>query len=407
MILQGKDLLLGVTGGIAAYKAVELLRLLKKTGANIHVIMTDSAQEFVGKTTFEVLSENPVLSDLFFDTHSSVKHIDLATGADAAVIAPATANTIAKLAHGIADDALSTTLLAVTSPVMICPSMNTDMYQNIRVQRNLDILEQDGCHILDPDSGALACKTVGTGRLPEPWFILDRICSMLTKKDLDGKNILISAGPTVEAIDPVRFVSNHSSGKMGYAIARACEKRGAKVMLVSGPVNIDPPVNVDCIHVETCDEMADQMLANLDSADIIIKVAAVADYKPLDPKKSKIKKKDSKKDISISMTENPDILKRIGKKKTNKQFLVGFAAETDDLEKNALIKMKKKNLDMIAANIVGAKDSGFKADTNKVKLFIKDGSSVDIPLMEKEKVADILIDTIIEQLSAKENRCNL
>ncbi len=398
MDLQNKNILLGVTGGIAAYKAVELLRLFKKAGAKVNVLMTGSAQKFVGKTTFEVLSENPVLSDLFFDTESSVKHIELATRADAVIIAPATANTIAKLAHGIADDALSTTLLAVTCPVLICPSMNTDMYQNIRVQRNLDILEKDGWYILDPDSGVLACKTVGAGRLPDPWFIFDRVEAMLVKKDLKGKKILVSAGPTVEPLDPVRFISNHSSGKMGYAIARAAEKRGGLVTLVSGPVNIDPPVGVECIDVQTCDEMAIQMLANLDQADIIIKVAAVADYKPIDPKTRKIKKKENEKNLSILLTKNPDILKQIGKKKTSDQFLVGFAAETDDLEKNALLKMTKKNLDMIAANIVGSSDSGFKTDTNKVKLFFKDGSSFDIPLMEKDKVADILIDHVIEKM---------
>ena len=396
--LQNKNILLGVTGGIAAYKAVELLRLFKKAGAGVNVLMTDSAQKFVGKTTFEVLSENPVLSDLFFDTESSVKHIELATRADAVIIAPATANTIAKLAHGIADDALSTTLLAVTCPVLICPSMNTDMYQNIRVQRNLDILEMDGWHILDPDSGVLACKTVGAGRLPDPWFSFDRVGAMLVKKDLKDKKILISAGPTVEPLDPVRFISNHSSGKMGYAIARAAEKRGGLVTLVSGPVNIDPPVGVECIDVQTCEEMAMQMLANLDQADIIIKVAAVADYKPIDPKTRKIKKKENENNLSILLTNNPDILEQIGKKKTSDQFLVGFAAETDDLEKNALLKMAKKNLDMIAANIVGSSVSGFKTDTNKVKLFFKDGSSFDIPLMEKDKVADILIDHVIEKM---------
>lgn len=395
MVLQNKHILLGVTGGIAAYKAVELLRLLKKAGADVTVIMTDSAQKFVGRTTFEVLSENPVLSDLYFDTRSSVKHIDLATRADAVIIAPATANTIAKLALGIADNALSTTLLAVTCPVMVCPSMNTHMYQNIRVQRNLDILEKDGWHILDPDSGVLACKTVGAGRLPEPWFIFDRVEAMMTRKDLKDKKILISAGPTIEAMDPVRYVSNHSSGKMGYAIAKAAEKRGGQVVLVSGPVSLETPVGVERIDVESCEDMAAQMLANLDSADIIIKVAAVADYKPVDPKPGKIKKKD--KTLCLSMTRNPDILKRIGEKKKKNQFLVGFAAETEDLEKNAVLKMKKKNLDMIAANLVGAPDSGFKSDTNKVKLFFRDGTSFDIPLMEKDKLADILIDHIIDK----------
>ena len=398
MVLENKNILLGITGGIAAYKAVELLRLLKKAGANVNVIMTKSALEFVGRTTFEVLSENKVLSDLFSDTdYSSVKHIDLATNADAVIIAPATANIIAKLAAGIADDALSTTMLAVACPVMICPSMNTNMYWNIQVQRNLDSLEKDGFNILDPDSGVLACKTVGAGRLPEPWFIFDRLETMLVKKDLKSKKILVSAGPTVEAIDPVRFVSNHSSGKMGYAIARAAEKRGGQVTLVSGPVTLEPPVNVECIDVVNCEEMAEQMLSHLDGTDIIIKVAAVADYRPVDPAGSKIKKKDNKAEISVSMTQNPDIAKLIGEKKRKDQFLVGFAAETDDLEKNALLKIKKKNLDMIAANLVGSSDSGFKADTNKVKLFFKDGSFIDIPLMDKDKVADILLDNIIEK----------
>lgn len=397
-MLENRQILLGVTGGIAAYKAVELLRLFKKAGASVNVIMTASAQKFVGKTTFEVLSENPVLSDLYFDTQSSVTHIDLATRADVAIIAPATANIIGKLANGIADDALSTTLLAVTSPIMICPSMNSDMYQNIRVQRNLDILEGDGVQILDPDSGVLACKTTGAGRLPEPWFILDRAKALLTKKDLKGKHILISAGPTVEAIDPVRFISNHSSGKMGYAVAKAAENRGANVTLVSGPVSLDCPVGVERISVESCDQMAGAMLEHLEKADIIIKVAAVADYRPVDPKTRKIKKKDNTKDLSIALTENPDILKMIGEKKTNSQFLVGFAAETDDLEKNALLKMEKKNLDMIAANLVGGTDSGFKADTNKVKLFCRDGSSVDIPLMDKDKVANALLDHIIKNI---------
>jgi len=398
MILQNKYVLLGITGGIAAYKAVELLRLLKKAGADVTVIMTESAQKFVGRTTFEVLSENPVLSDLYFDTDASVKHIELAKKADAAIIAPATANTIGKLANGLADNALTTTLLAVTCPVMVCPSMNSDMYQNIRVQRNLDILEKDGWHILDPDSGVLACKTTGAGRLPEPWFIFDRIEAMLTRKDMKGKRVLISAGPTVEAIDPVRYVSNHSSGKMGYAVARAAEKRGAVVTLVSGPVHLDSPVGVTRINVESCDEMAVQMLSRLGEADIIIKVAAVADYKPIDPKSSKIKKKDGHQELTLNMVENLDILKLIGEKKTKNQFLVGFAAETDDLEKNAVLKIKKKNLDMIAANIVGADDSGFKADTNKVKLIFRDGSFSDIPLMKKNEVADILIDHIIEKM---------
>ncbi|MCG8635247.1 MAG: bifunctional phosphopantothenoylcysteine decarboxylase/phosphopantothenate--cysteine ligase CoaBC [Desulfobacterales bacterium] len=397
MNLKDKQILLGVTGGIAAYKSVELLRLLKKAGANVTVAMTEAAGHFVGKTTFEVLSENPVLSDLWNDTQSSVTHIDVAARSDAAVVAPATANCIGKLAHGIADDALTTTMLALTCPVMICPSMNTDMYQNIRVQENLDILERTGMHIVDPDSGALACKTVGAGRLPEPWFILDRLCALLAKKDFKDKKVLISAGPTVEAIDPVRYVSNHSSGKMGYAVARAAENRGAKVTLVSGPVNLEAPVGVDRISVESCNQMANAMFDNLKDADIIIKVAAVADYRPVNQENKKIKKTSDSTSLTLTLTENQDILKTIGQSKRDDQFLVGFAAETNDLETHALAKIKKKNLDMIAANLVGGKESGFKADTNKVKLFSRDGSVKDIPLMDKSEVAHRLLDAILSK----------
>lgn len=398
MNVKDKHILLGVTGGIAAYKAVELLRLFKKAGAHVTVAMTSCAREFVGVTTFQVLSENPVLTDLFSDERSGIKHIDIASQADAAVIAPATANIIAKLAHGIADDALSTTMLAVTSPIMVCPSMNTDMYQNVRVQRNLDILEQDGVHILDPDAGFLACKVVGAGRLPDPEVIFDRLSALLTPKDFKDKRILISAGPTVEPIDPVRYISNHSSGKMGYAIAEAAEKRGAEVTLVSGPVNLMPPIGVDLKPVETCHQMKDEMLSHLEIADIIIKVAAVADYKPSHPKQGKIKKQKDNQELVVEMEENPDILKLIGKSKQEDQFLVGFAAETHDLEKNAIAKISKKNLDMIAANRVGVPDSGFKSDTNQVKLLYKDGSKEDLPVLEKIEVANIILDRILEKI---------
>jgi len=398
MNLKDTHILLGVTGGIAAYKSVELLRLFKKAGADVTVAMTEAAGHFVGRTTFEVLSENPVLSDLWNDTQSSVTHIDVASRSKIAVIAPATANSIGKLAHGIADDALTTTLLAVTCPVMICPSMNTDMYQNIRVQQNLDILEQSGLHILDPDAGVLACKTVGAGRLPEPWFIFDRVCALMNPKDLKGRQVLISAGPTQEAIDPVRYISNHSSGKMGYAIAKAAENRGAKVTLVSGPVNIALPVGVERIGVESCEQMANAMFDNLPQADIIIKVAAVADYRPVSPEDKKIKKTDDTSGMILDLTENTDILKSIGGRKKENQFLAGFAAETNDLEAHALAKMKKKNLDMIAANLVGGEDSGFKTDTNKVKLFFRNGEVKDIPLMDKLEVAHILLDAIVKQI---------
>jgi phosphopantothenoylcysteine decarboxylase/phosphopantothenate--cysteine ligase len=400
-ILAGKQILLGVTGGIAAYKAVELVRLLKKAGAGVDVAMTDAALRFVGKTTFEVLSENPVITDLWEDAHGSVAHIDVAARCDAAVIAPATANCIAKLAHALADDALTTTFLAVTAPILICPAMNTHMYENIRVQRNLDLLEKDGVHILDPDTGALACKTVGPGRLPDPWLIADRIEQMLTSKDFAGRHVLVSAGPTLEPIDPVRFVSNHSSGKMGYAVARAAEMRGAAVTLVTGPVGLAPPVGVDTVSVQTCRDMADAMLSRMDAADIIIQVAAVADFRPDRQQSLKIKKQSDQDGMTLTLVQNPDILRAMGERRRPDQFLVGFAAETHDLSANALQKIKKKNLDMIAANLVGGKDTGFQADTNEMTVFFKDGSKTDIPLMDKPAVAHALLDVILAQLQQR------
>ena len=397
MDLCGKRILLGITGGIAAYKAVELLRLLKKAGACVDVLMTEAALQFVGRTTCEVLSENPVITNLWTDSQTSVAHIDAASRCDAAVIAPATANCIGKMAHAVADDALTTTLLAVTAPVMICPAMNTHMYENIRVQRNLDILEKDGMHILDPDAGALACKTTGAGRLPEPWFILDRILHMLSPKDFAGKKVLVSAGPTLEPIDPVRYVSNHSSGKMGYAIARAAEMRGAEVTLVTGPVSLDPPVGVDTVQILTCRDMADAMMSQFPGADITIKVAAVADFRPKTHTDLKIKKTSDQDGLTLELVQNPDILQRLGEMKRADQFLAGFAAETHDLAASAQKKIKKKNLDMIAANLVGEKDSGFQADTNKVTLFFRDGSKKDLALMDKQAVAHTLLDSILEK----------
>ncbi len=397
-VLEGKQVLLGVTGGIAAYKAVELVRLLKKAGAGVDVAMTGAALRFVGKTTFEVLSENPVITNLWEDSHGSVAHIDVAARCNAAVIAPATANCVAKLAHGLADDALTTTFLAVTAPILICPAMNTHMYENIRVQRNLDLLEKDGVHILDPDFGTLACKTVGPGRLPDPWLIADRIEQMLTFKDLAGKNVLVSAGPTLEPIDPVRFVSNHSSGKMGYAVARAAEMRGAAVTLVTGPVSLSPPVGVDTVFVQTCHDMAEAMLTRMDGADIIIQVAAVADFRPDQQENLKIKKRSDQDGMTLTLVQNPDILRAMGERKRPDQFLVGFAAETHDLAANAVKKIEKKNLDMIAANLVGGKDTGFQADTNEMTIFFKDGSHTGIPLMDKPAVAHKILDAVLGRL---------
>ncbi|MBF0202993.1 MAG: bifunctional phosphopantothenoylcysteine decarboxylase/phosphopantothenate--cysteine ligase CoaBC [Desulfamplus sp.] len=394
-MLKDKTIVLGVCGGIAAYKAVELLRLIKKAGANVRVVMTQSALEFVGETTFRVLSENDVCTGLFNSKESSVRHIEWASEADAVVIAPATANIIGKMANGIADDALSTMMMAVTSKVMICPSMNTYMYENRAVQRNIDILEQDGFFILEPGTGELACKTSGAGRLPDPVLIFDRLVKLFYPKDLKGKKILVSAGPTREAIDPVRYISNHSSGKMGYAVAEAAEKRGGVVTLVSGPVSLSPPIGVDVIKIESAKQMADEIIKNMDDADIIIKVAAVADYRPSASHDKKIKKNGNlTASISIELTENPDILKMVGERKKERQFLAGFAAETQNLDVYALKKMEKKNLDLIVGNIVGVKGSGFEADTNKVKFFFRDGTTHDLPLMDKAKVAHKILDHI-------------
>ncbi|MBF0201665.1 MAG: bifunctional phosphopantothenoylcysteine decarboxylase/phosphopantothenate--cysteine ligase CoaBC [Desulfamplus sp.] len=399
-MIKDKNIILGVCGGIAAYKSVELLRLMKKAGADVKVVMTSSALEFVGELTFKVLSENHVCTGLFNSGDSSVRHIEWASRADAALIAPATANMIGKMARGIADDALSTMMMAVKAPVMICPSMNTYMYENRALQRNLDILEQDGVIILEPGSGELACKTSGAGRLPEPELIFDRLVKLFHPCDMKGKKVIVTAGPTREAMDPVRYISNHSSGKMGYAVAEAAEKRGAMVTLITGPVSIAPPFGVELIKVTTAHEMANAVLSSMDDADIIIKVAAVADYRPLAPRENKIKKDqmDSRNNsLTLDLVENPDILKMVGERKRN-QFLAGFAAETENLIANALAKIKKKNLDMIAANIVGREDSGFEADTNKITLLSKDGSSKELPLLSKQQAAHELLDHILGKI---------
>ncbi len=394
MKLKDKNIIIGVSGGIAAYKALELLRLFKKAGALVNVVMTKNAENFVAPLTFEALSQNKVILSLFDKNNdTSITHIDLARKCDAAVIAPATANIIGKLANGIADDALSTVMLAVKAPKIICPSMNENMYDNPSVRRNIKMLENDGFIIIEPDSGELACKTSGKGRLPDPEIILDRTVKALCKKDLKGKKMLVTAGPTREHIDPVRFICNPSSGKMGYAVAKAAEHRGADVVLISGPVNLAPPVNVEVIKIVSAPEMAEKVLEHSETADIIIKAAAVSDYKASDYSGHKMKK--GEKEISLKLSQNVDILKELGKRKKERQILVGFAAETEELEKNAKEKLDKKNLDMIVANIVGGdKDTGFEADTNKADLFFKDGSKVSIPLMPKEELAHSILDKI-------------
>ncbi len=392
-LIDNKSIILGVSGGIAAYKSVELLRLLIKNGAKVRVIMTQNALEFVGSTTFEALSGQPVCTSLFEkDGDASVRHIEWANEADAVVIVPATANIIGKLANGVADDALSTFMLAVTCPVMLCPSMNTHMFENKAVQRNLERLKADGHFVIDPESGELACGTTGPGRLPEPEDILDRLLYYLSPKDLKDKRVLVTAGPTREPIDPVRFISNPSSGKMGFAVARAAEQRGGKVILITGPTNLPDPNNITVIRAGTAVEMAHAVFENMEDSDIIIKSAAVSDYRSKDQAEQKIKKE--KGEMVLFLEKNQDILEELGRRK-KEQILVGFAAETENLEQNAERKLAEKNLDIIAGNLVGRPSSGFGADNNKVTLFYKDGTKESLPEMGKNDVAHILLDRIL------------
>lgn len=401
-VLKNKQIVLGVSGGIAAYKSVELLRRLVKLGARVRVIMTRSATRFVAPMTFEVLSENPVYVDLFEENDdAAIRHIAWAEAAQAVVVAPATANLVAKMANGIADDALSTFMLAVTCPVMICPAMNSNMFEHPATQRNLKRLAIDGCQILAPGEGKLACKAVGPGRLPEPEEIVDRLVSYLTPNDLAGKDILITAGPTREAIDPVRFISNPSSGKMGYAIARAAENRGGRVTLISGPVSLAPPLNVETIPVTTVDEMAQAVFDRLDRAHVIIKVAAVSDYRPVNVADQKMKKGEG--GMSLELERTTDILKTIGQRKRPGQIVVGFAAETQDMETYARKKVAEKNLDMIAANLIGPADSGFAADTNRMTLFFADGQKIILDVMEKDAVAHLILDQVAGMLTANQS----
>jgi phosphopantothenoylcysteine decarboxylase/phosphopantothenate--cysteine ligase len=395
-VIENKNIVLGVSGGIAAYKSAELLRLFVKEGARVRVIMTRNAQAFVGALTFEALSRQTVCTSLFEKgDDASIRHIEWAEKADIAVIAPATADIIGKLANGIADDALSTFMLVVTCPVILCPSMNTHMYESNAVQRNLEILRSDGYFVIDPESGVLACGTTGPGRLPEPGDILDRTVHCLTPKDLQNKKILVTAGPTREPIDPVRFISNPSSGKMGFAVARAAEHRGARVTLITGPTNLLNPNNVGVIRVNTAQEMARAVFEHMENSDIIIKAAAVSDYRPANRAEQKIKKEEEQLVLSLERTQ--DILKEIGRNKNGK-ILVGFAAETERLEQHAEKKLAEKNLDIIVGNIVGHPGSGFDADTNTVTLAYKDGTKENLPKMTKMDVARLLLDRIVKLL---------
>ncbi|PID73437.1 MAG: bifunctional phosphopantothenoylcysteine decarboxylase/phosphopantothenate--cysteine ligase CoaBC [Desulfobacterales bacterium] len=392
-MLNGKRIVLGVCGGIAAYKSAVLLRLLVKAGANCRVIMTQNAREFVGAATFAALSGSPVYDEMFGDRNAgaAIRHIAWAEEADAVIVAPATANIAGKFAGGIADDVLSTFLLAATCPILICPSMNTNMLLSPPVQRNLQQLEKDGHTVLAPVCGALACGASGAGRLPEPHEIVDRLLSRLSPCDLAGRTVLITAGPTREALDPVRFITNPSSGKMGYALARAAEHRGARVLLVSGPSGLEVPLNVERIMVQTAAEMADAVLSRLPDVHALIKSAAVSDYRPEIVSDHKIKKADDGECLRLIRTM--DILKEAGRRKTD-QVLVGFAAETRDLATYARGKLLSKNLDMIVGNLVGHPGSGFGADTNEVVLYHADGRVEPLPSMSKDAAAHEILDRV-------------
>lgn len=392
-ILKDKTIVLGVSGSIAAYKIASLASMLVKNEANVTVIMTKNACNFINPITFETLTGNKCLVDTFDRNFQySVEHVSLAKAADAFLIAPASANIIAKAAHGIADDMLSTTLLACTCPKLVAPAMNTRMYQNQITQDNIGILKKYGFSIITPASGYLACGDTGEGKMVEPEVLFEHIKAAVTPKDMTGKKVVVSAGPTVEKIDPVRFISNHSTGKMGYAVAAAAMRRGASVTLVSGRVNLPPIPGVEMVNILSAEDMAKEIKSRQD-ADIIIKAAAVADYRPAVTYDDKVKKKDGEMSIALERTE--DILGYLGANKKKGQILCGFSMETKDMLKNSKAKLEKKNLDMIVANNLKQEGAGFGTDTNIVTIITKDNEE-QLSVMSKEDVANEILDRIIK-----------
>lgn len=395
-MLQGKKIVLGVTGGIAVYKAVDLVSRLRKAGCEVRVVMTEHAQQFVTPLTFKEISGNAVATSMWnANQEFNVEHIALANWADAFLVAPATANILAKMACGLADDLLSTTLLAAQAPIVVCPAMNTGMYQNPATQENIAKLQERGVTVMPPAVGHLACGTSGPGRLPEPQQIVEFMSAFFAGRegDLRGLRVLVTAAGTREPIDPVRYVGNRSSGKMGYAVAQMAAERGADVLLISGPSALAAPPNVRVVNVETTNEMLEACLAAYGDVDIVIKAAAVADYRPRDVADQKIKKKTDDA-LTVVMDKNPDILKTLGAKK-EQQVLVGFAAETQNLLANAREKVVKKNLDMIVANDVTATGAGFNSDTNIVKFLFANGDVRELEQMPKVDVANRILDEAI------------
>lgn len=394
-MLKGKCVVLGVTGSIAAYKIANLASALVKLGADVNVIMTENATNFINPITFETLTSNKCLVDTFDRNFQfNVEHVSLAKKADVFMVAPASANVIGKIANGIADDMLTTTIMAARCPKIISPAMNTNMYENIIVQDNIRKLAGYGFEIIDPANGYLACGDTGAGKMPEPEILMQYIIKAVAfDKDLEGKNVLVTAGPTQEAIDPVRFITNHSTGKMGYSIAENCARRGANVTLVTGPVSITPPLFVDVVKVVSAADMAEAVKSRADKQDIIIKTAAVADYRPTNPATEKIKKKDGDSTIELERTE--DILAYLGTHKSENQFICGFSMETENMLENSRAKLDKKNVDMIVANNLKVSGAGFGTDTNVVTIITKDECK-ELEIMSKADVADAIVSEIIK-----------
>ena len=389
--LTGKKIVLGITGSIAAYKSAELVRHLKKAGAVVKVAMTTNATRFVAPLTFEILSGNRVICDMFSQRGASIDHVSLGQESDLIIIAPATANFLAKIAHGLGDDFLSTLILATTAKILICPAMDKEMFSNSIVQANIISLKERGFIVMEPEEGMLASGLVGLGRFPDPLIILEEVRQLLTDHDLQGLKVLITAGPTIEYIDPVRIMTNRSTGRMGYALARAAWRRGAEVTLVTGPTHLDSPKGISMIKVKTAEEMREAVMNNYRENDVVIKAAAVSDYKPLSKAREKGKKKGIP--ITVEMIPTPDILAELGKDKGD-ITLVGFAAETTDHVANAMEKIKRKNLDLIVLNDVSREDRGFEAETNEVRIIDREGNQEVVPLMLKEDVADRILDRI-------------
>ena len=395
-MLKGKTVLLCVTGGIACYKSASLASALVKQGANVQVLMTRNATEFIGPHTFESLTGNRVSVDTFDRNYQfQVEHIALADQADVVLVAPATANVLAKLAHGLADDMLTTTVLACDCPKLAAPAMNTRMYENPVTQDNLDILRKYGWQIIEPASGRLACGAVGKGKMPEPEELLAYVeYAVGHEKDMTGLRVLVTAGPTQEALDPVRYLTNHSTGKMGYAIARAAASRGAAVTLVTGPTSLSRPVCVETVDILSAQDMFEAVTSRAAEQDIIIKAAAVADYRPAAQAEDKIKKSGSDADLSLPLSRTRDILAWLGEHKRPGQFLCGFSMETRDMVENSRRKLEKKHLDLIAANNLKEPGAGFGVATNLLTLISPD-DMVELPLMSKEEAAHVLLDRIL------------